>query len=126
MSEELVRRVFDAFNAHDPDAWAELMVPGGTFTSAFWGIDGRSYTGRDGLAEYFQEMGEQWASYSMEIIRVETSGDTVVAVCRLHAVEPDTNVAVAPEQALVFELDGDRARSVVTVANVDEALEMLS
>ena len=34
MSEDLVRRVFDAFNAHDPDAWAALMTPDGTFQSA--------------------------------------------------------------------------------------------
>ena len=126
MSEQLVRRVFDAFNAHDADAWAESMTPDGTFTSAYLGIDGRTYAGRDGLAEYFEEMGEQWSEYSMEVTRIESSGDRVVAVCRLHAVEPGTNVAVAPEQALVFELDGDKARSIVTVANVDEALGQLT
>jgi hypothetical protein len=102
------------------------MTPDGTFQSAFWGIDGRTYTGRDVLAEYFQEMGEQWERYSMEILRIESAGDHVVAVCRLDAIEPDTNVAVAPEQALVFELEDGKARSIVTVANVDEALQTLA
>ena len=125
MSEELVRRAFDAFNAHDADAWAEVMTPDGTFTSAYWGIDGRTYTGRDGLVEYFEEMGQQWSEYSMEITRIESSGDRIVAICRLHAIEPGTNVAVAPEQALVFELENGKARSIVTVPNVDEALAQL-
>jgi uncharacterized protein (TIGR02246 family) len=125
MSEELVRRVFDAFNAHDADAWAAVMTPDGTFTSAYWGIDGRTY-GRDELADYFKQMGEQWDDFSMEIVRIETGGNKAVAVATLHATEPGTHVAVAPQQALVFEFDGDKAASVVTVPNVDDALKQLA
>lgn len=125
MSEDLVRRVLDAFNAHDADAWAALMTPDGTFRSAYWGIDGRTYTGRDGLAEYFEEMGEQWDEYSLELVRVEPGDGRSVAVAKLHATEPGTHVEVAPEQGFLFEFEGDRVASVTTIPNVDDALAEL-
>jgi uncharacterized protein (TIGR02246 family) len=125
MSEELVRKAFTAFNAHDAEAWAEIMTPDGTFTSAYWGIDGRTY-GRDQLADYFQQMGEQWDEFTMEIVRIEEGKGEAVAIATFHATEPGTQVAVAPEQALFFKFEGDKVASIVTIPNVQEALEQLS
>ncbi|HWI22304.1 MAG TPA: nuclear transport factor 2 family protein [Baekduia sp.] len=125
MREELVRKVFAAYNAHEADAWAALMTADGTFTSAYWGIDGRTYVGDQGLREYFEEMGDQWDEYSMDIVRIEQAGDLAVAVATLHATEPETHVEVAPEVALIFEFEGELISSVVTFANVDDALARL-
>ena len=125
MSEAIVRRVIDAFNAHDADAFAAEMTADGTFTSAYWGIDGRTYTGRDGLAEYFKEMGEQWDQFALELERIESGGGKAVAVAKLNAKEHGTQVSVSPEQGFVFEFDGDKVTSVLTVPNVDDALALL-
>lgn len=125
MSEETVRRVLDAFNAHDADAWAAEMTADGSFTSAYWGIDGRTYVGRDGLAEYFQQMGEQWDEYALELVRVESGIGKDVAVAKLIATEHGTQVSVAPEQGFLFEYRGEQVLSVVTYPNVEDALGQL-
>lgn len=127
MTEELVRRVIDAYNAHDADAWAAVMTPGGTFTSAYWGIDGRMYS-RDELGDYFQQMGEQWDKFSFELVRVEMGEGEgeAVAVATLHGTEHGTKVEVSPEQGLFFKFDGDKVASIVTIPNLPEALEKLS
>ena len=125
MSEETVRRVLDAFNAHDADAWAAEMTADGSFTSAYWGIDGRTYVGRDGLTEYFQQMGEQWDEYALELVRVESGIGKDVAVAKLIATEHGTQVSVAPEQGFLFEYRGEQVLSVVTYPNVEDALGQL-
>src|SRR3954471_16292870 len=119
MSDEIVRRVIDAFNAHDADAFAAELTEGGTFTSAYWGIDGPTYVGRDGLADYFQEMGEQWEEFALELERIESGNGKAVAVAKLNAKESGTQVAVSPEQGFLFEFRGDKVLSVVTIPNVD-------
>lgn len=125
MSEALVRAVFDAYNAHDAEAWAALMTPGGTFESGYWGLDGRTY-GVDELGDYFAQMREQWDDLSMEIDRVEIAGGKAVAIVTLHATEHGTHVAVAPQQALLFQFEGDKVASIVTIPNVDDALAQLA
>jgi ketosteroid isomerase-like protein len=124
MSEALVRAVFDAYNAQDAAAWAGLMTPGGTFESGYWGLDGRTYTVEE-FGDYFDQMREQWDDLSMEIDRIELAGDKAVAVATLHGTEHGTHVAVAPQQALVFEFEGDKVASIVTIPNVDDALAQL-
>lgn len=126
MSEETVRRVIAAFNAHDPDAWAAEMTPEGTFTSAFWGIDGRTYTGRDGFAEYFRQMGEQWDDFSLELVRTQEGEGKILAIAKLNAKESGTQVSVSPEQGFLFQFDGDKVASMVTIPNVEDALERLA
>lgn len=125
MKDEIVRRVIDAFNAHDADAFAADMTEDGTFTSAYWGIDGRTYVGRDGFAEYFRQMGEQWEEFSLELERVEHGDGKAVAVAKLNAKESGTHVSVSPEQGFLFEFRGDRVLSVVTVPNLQDALAQL-
>lgn len=125
MSEAIVRRAIDAYNAHDADAFAAELTEDGTFTSAYWGIDGRTYVGRDGIVEYFREMAEQWEEYALELERVEMGDGKAVAVARLNAKEPGTQVSVSPEQGFVFEFRGDKVMSVVTVPNLDDALSQL-
>jgi len=125
MNEAIVRRVFDAYNAHDADAWAAEMTEDGTFTSAYWGIDGRTYVGRDGLADYFSQMGEQWETFALELERVEMGNGKAVAVAKLNAKEPGTQVSVSPEQGFLFEFRGEKVLSVVTVPNLEDALSQL-
>ena len=125
MSEQVVRRVIDAYNAHDADAFAAEMTGDGTFTSAFWGIDGRTYVGRDGLVEYFREMAEQWEHYALELERVEAGEGKAVAVAKLNAKEPGTQLSVSPEQGFLFEFRGEKVLSVVTYPDLAEALKQL-
>jgi uncharacterized protein (TIGR02246 family) len=125
MSEAIVRRVFDAYNAHDADAFAAELTEDGTFTSAYWGMDGRTYVGRDGLVEYFEQMADQWDEYALELERVETAKEKAVAVARLNAKEHGTQVEVSPEQGFLFEFRGDKVVSVVTYPDLAEALAQL-
>lgn len=122
MGQETVRRVIDAFNAHDADAFAAEMTADGSFTSAYWGIDGRTYVGREGLAEYFKEMGEQWDEFALELERIESGDGKAVAVVKLNAKEHGTHVSVSPEQGLLFDFSGEKVTSVVTYPDLADAL----
>jgi hypothetical protein len=125
MSEATVRRVIDAYNAHDAEAFAAELTADGSFTSAYWGIDGRTYVALEGLVEYFKEMAEQWDEYSLELERIESADGRAVAVARLNAKEHGTQVSVSPEQGFLFEFSGDKVASVVTYPDLAEALSRL-
>jgi ketosteroid isomerase-like protein len=57
---ELLRRWFEAFNAHDIEAVIALCDPSGVLISAFAAVSGAVYRGHDGMRRYFGDLGNAW------------------------------------------------------------------
>jgi hypothetical protein len=57
---ELTRRFFEAYNAHDIEAFIACFDPSAEFHSVFAAVGGMVYHGHDGLREYFRDMVDTW------------------------------------------------------------------
>lgn len=71
----IVRKFFDAINANDPDAAAELVTGDSEFTEL---PTGRTYRGPDGVRENFQFWLGAFPDGKVEIRNLIGAGDTVV------------------------------------------------
>jgi ketosteroid isomerase-like protein len=87
---EVVRRVYDAWNRHDLDAFLSFVHP-----DAEWGGDDAAtdlflgvksvYVGREGVREWWNAVKEPWAYFKSHVQRTFAGGDTVVTVVRFEA-----------------------------------------
>jgi ketosteroid isomerase-like protein len=57
----VVKRVIDAYNRRDLDAFDELLTPDYEwFPALVRGVEGGSYRGREGVEKYFAEVRDTW------------------------------------------------------------------
>src|SRR5260370_3924343 len=83
---ELVRRIIDAYNARDVEAYIAYCNPSIEFHSAFASVGGAVYHGHDGMRKFFRDMQDAWGG----VIRIEPEayfdlGDHTLAFYALHA-----------------------------------------
>lgn len=58
---ETLRRVIDAYNARDVDAFVTYFDSDSELHSAFSAVGGAMYRGHDGLREFFRDFEDAWA-----------------------------------------------------------------
>ena len=59
---EVLRRWFEAFNAHDTKALIALHDPGVEFHSVFAAVGGGTYYGHDGMRSWHEDLQEAWGA----------------------------------------------------------------
>ena len=59
---ELSRRVIEAYNARDADAYIAYCDPSIEFHSAFAGVVGGVYHGHEGVRKFFRDMEDAWGA----------------------------------------------------------------
>ena len=82
MSQENVRRLYEAWNRGDLGAALDLMHPDIKIdysAGVFPGID-ELYEGREGAAAYWEDLHSPWKSLSIDVERLEAVGNKVVTV----------------------------------------------
>jgi ketosteroid isomerase-like protein len=57
---EGLRRVIEAYNARDVDAFIAYCDPSGEFHAAFAVVGGGVYHGHDGMREFFRDIEDAW------------------------------------------------------------------
>jgi ketosteroid isomerase-like protein len=69
-----------AANRRDPEAFAELADPEVEVRSVIGGVEGRVYTGAEGLSDWIEDLHATWDDYRAEIVefREVADGRTVV------------------------------------------------
>ena len=123
--ENLVRRAFDAFNRRDAEAllgcfhpdleWRPAISPGG--------MEGRTYSGHDGLLEWLAEVSESWETFEVRGVSFRPVGETVVVLGYHHARGRASGVEIDRELAQVWEIEGGKALRATAYATQAEALE---
>jgi ketosteroid isomerase-like protein len=127
---EIVRRLFDAFQAGlergDPGVGFDL----GLFAAdAEWvpfpgGPVPRSYHGRDGFVEFMHTWTEDFDDWSIQYERLITAPDNrVVALVQQAATGKGSGVAVEQHFGQVYELEAGRVIRIRNYAHPAEALE---
>jgi uncharacterized protein len=79
---EIVLRGVAAINRGDPEGFYALCDPG--FEMHLMGALGEPvrYAGRDGVFEFFRDMGETWADWGFEVERTRDLDDRVLIIGR--------------------------------------------
>ena len=122
---ELVRRAFDAFNRRDADGllgcfhadceWRPAIAPGG--------MEGRTYSGHDGLLAWLWEVTDSWETFEVHASSTRPVGETVVVFGYMHARGRASGVELDRELAQVWEIEGGKAVRARAYATQVEALK---
>lgn len=97
-TDELVRRLFDAFNSRDLDAALPLLHPDLVFepiTAAFLN-DGQPYRGHEGIRLYFEHVTRHWRRLEINPVQIRAAGVAVVALGQTSGAGPGGEFSAVP------------------------------
>ena len=80
-----VRRLADAFNARDVDAFITELDPTAEIEPLRAQLEDKRYRGEEGVREMFADFDEDWENLRIEIDALEEVGDRVALLGRLLA-----------------------------------------
>jgi ketosteroid isomerase-like protein len=102
---ELHRRVIDAYNARDTDAFLALCDPEIEIYSVFAAPGGADYHGHDGVRRWHRDLGEAWGDgFRVEPEAFFDLGEDTLAFNVLHGQARQSGVDVAMPIAQVARL----------------------
>jgi ketosteroid isomerase-like protein len=82
---ENFKRAVDALNRLDLDAYADLCTVDYEWFPVLGGtVEGRSFRGREGIKEYFGQLGDTWEEFRFVADELRDLGDSVLALGRLE------------------------------------------
>ncbi|HEX8856819.1 MAG TPA: nuclear transport factor 2 family protein [Thermoleophilaceae bacterium] len=82
-TEEISRRMLEAFNAQDLDAMLELYAPDAEVVPVRGALEGIVYRGHEGVRELERESAATWSERRLEDDSVEVRGDKALMLGRL-------------------------------------------
>ena len=77
---DVVREAYDAFGRGDIPAVLELVADDAQWDVAEVLVQGGSWSGRDGVGQFFQQLGEKYEELSIDISDLIDGGDQVVGL----------------------------------------------
>jgi hypothetical protein len=102
---------------------AERVHPECEWTPLLSGVDGRTYHGPAGMAEFFEEWLDSFVPVYEDREFTQLDDDTVLARCRLKIEGRESGVAMDREVALIAEFEGDLLRRGRVYDSRAEAME---
>ena len=111
---EIINRSWDAVQTGNREQVramaAELVHPECEWTPLLSGVDGRTYHGPDGMAEFFEEWLDSFVPAYQDREFEELDGGAVLATCRLTVEGRESGVGLDREIALIAEFEDGRLR----------------
>ena len=108
---ETVKRLIDAFNKRDVDAFAEITTPDFEWTTSMAAVEGEIFWGREGIDTYFGRMKESWDEFLALADEYRDLGDRVLWLGRLEARGRSSGVPVSAPLDILYDLrDGKISR----------------
>jgi ketosteroid isomerase-like protein len=106
---EIVRQLFEAFTNRDFEAMESLIGPQMEFwaPTAEFARGGRPYIGREGIREYFEDVGRVWRTLEVVPHEFRDLGDRVLVLGRVYARGEGGYISDSPAGWL-FRLSGDQ------------------
>jgi ketosteroid isomerase-like protein len=102
---QLHRRLIEAYNARDTEAFIALCDPQIEVHSVFAAPGGTDYRGHDGVRRWHQDLAEAWAGgFRVEPEAFFDFGDDTLMFGVLHGREPQSGVEVEMPNAQVVTL----------------------
>ena len=122
---EIVRRVVDATNRRDPDAFVAALSPDVEWEDNLFGTEGaRTYRGAAEVREWLSEVWEPWATLRMEALEITPAGNGRVFVeFELIARGKESGAETHARFWTVSRIADGRIRTRQTFRDRTEALE---
>jgi ketosteroid isomerase-like protein len=116
---ELTRRLLDAFNERNADAFGVLVTDDAEWVSATAvGIERRTYRGRDGVRQFFEEA-SIWDSIEARADDIRDLGDRALVLGRLRWAG---NLEVTGPLALVLQFEEGKLKRIDSYRKTSDAL----
>jgi ketosteroid isomerase-like protein len=92
---DVVKEVFAAFAARDPERVVAVLDPDVVFIAVTGGILGRTepYRGHEGVREYFRDVGRVWDELVLTPREFEEVGDAILVTGRVSARSPSRMIS---------------------------------
>ena len=124
---EIIARSWDAVESGDREQVramaAEHVHPECEWTPLLSGVDGRTYRGPEGMAEFFEEWLDSFVPVYEDREFEQLDEDTVLASCRLKIEGRESGVGIDREIALIAEFEDGRLRRGRVYDSRAEAME---
>ncbi len=127
-NDEILRRLFDAFNRQDADTVRKLWTTDAEWRPAFIGgglLEGAVFRGHTGLAEFLRVQADTWESVKASPVAIREFGDRALVEVHLRAVGRASGAPVDRITWNVFELRSGRVTSGRVYTSEAEALHAL-
>ncbi len=107
--EDLISRLYNAFNQRDADAIVELCSPQMEFFAVTAEEVGRTapYVGPDGLRDYLADVARIWEELLITASRVERRGERLLVVGRVYVRNRELGIRDMPV-AWIWTVEGER------------------
>lgn len=119
---EIVRGAFAMVPGRDEDRFLDVFDPGVEWDMTHRSFNPHVYRGRDGIREWFDQLGETWAEWRSEPEDFLDAGDQVVVLIRSVARGRSSGVEVDAESAALFTFRAGRIVRMKIYVDREEAL----
>jgi ketosteroid isomerase-like protein len=121
---DVVRRMFEGVNNRDAAAIQSACDPDFESKPRFTAVEGRTYRGPEGPADYLADLEEAWESLVLTIDElIPVGGETLVVVTGVEAVARGSGVPIQQRTYGVFEFREGKALRARFHPSREEALE---
>jgi ketosteroid isomerase-like protein len=119
---EVIRQLFEAFNARDLDAMLERLEPQAELHPLRAQLEGKAYRGHDGLREMLADFDEDWEYVQVDPEELRDTDDTVVVLGRLRARGRASGAELDVPMAFLWRLRDGKAAYAETFSEPEDAL----
>ncbi|CCH30714.1 nuclear transport factor 2 family protein [Actinosynnema sp. NPDC047251] len=115
---DVVRAHYAASDRGDLDGMLAPLAPDASWTEAAGSTYGGTYVGRDAIvANVFQRIGADWASFGVSVAELLDAGDTVVALGSYTGVHRATGKGMTARFTHIWRVADGRVTSFEQVAD---------
>ena len=119
---EIVREAWAAFARNDVEAALALIHPDAIVVPFGAAMEGRSYSGHDGVRDWFlNDIGSSWRQFEAEAREFRRVGDKLVVYGRWHARGRDSGVGLEVDATWVVEIRDGKIAYWQTFTDQNEA-----
>ncbi len=119
---EIVKRLFEAFNERDADAFAEVTTPDFEWITSMAAVEGETFWGREGIDRYFAHMRDAWDEFLALADAYRDLGERVLWEGRLQARGLGSGVPVTAPLDMLYDLRDGRISRMHSFLDHGEAL----
>jgi ketosteroid isomerase-like protein len=119
---EVIRRLFEAFNARDLETMLEYLEPDAELHPLRAQLEGKAYRGHDGLREMLADFDEDWEFVQVDPDELRDKDDAVVVLGRLRARGRASGAELDVPMAFLWRLRGGKAAYAETFSEPQDAL----
>jgi ketosteroid isomerase-like protein len=119
---ETVKRLIDAFNKRDVDAFAEITTPDFECTTSMAAVEGEVFWGREGIETYFRRLKESWDEFLAFADEHRDLGDRVLLRGRLEGRGWSSGVPVSAPLDILYDLRNGKISRMHSYLDHGEAL----